>query len=94
MQALSAYWSLCLADAQSLTVLRAIQKGNQPSLIAALASDTALLYRQSAQAAQGAPHASSGLKVIAYAQYKASTFQAYAHAFAGVLLPLLGASMT
>ena len=28
-QALSAYSALCLADAQSITVLRAIQKGNQ-----------------------------------------------------------------
>lgn len=43
---LHALSSAALADAQQLTVLRAVAKGNQPSLIAALAADTAQLYGQ------------------------------------------------
>ncbi len=35
----------CMAEAQSITVLRAVKKGNQPGLIASLALDTANLYR-------------------------------------------------
>lgn len=70
-------------------MLRAVQKGNQPSLISSLASDTALLYRSAAQTAQGVPYAQSGHKAVAYAQYKATSFQAYAHAFAGELLHML-----
>lgn len=35
----------CLAEAQGITVLRAVKKGNQPGLIAGLAADTAQLYR-------------------------------------------------
>lgn len=38
--------TLALADAQQLTVLRAVAKGNQPALIAGLAADTAALYAQ------------------------------------------------
>ncbi len=38
--------SVALADAQQLTVLRAVAKGNQPALIAALGADTAQLYGQ------------------------------------------------
>lgn len=36
--------STALADAQQLTLLRAVVKGNQPPLIAAIAADTAELY--------------------------------------------------
>jgi hypothetical protein len=43
---LRALSSLALADAQQLTVLRAVAKGNAPSLVAALAADTAVLYSQ------------------------------------------------
>jgi len=45
-QVVQALASFALADAQQLTVLRAVQKGNQPSLIASLAADTAALYAQ------------------------------------------------
>jgi hypothetical protein len=45
LQASQAYALACLAEAQSLTVLRAIQKGNAPSLVAALAIDTSALFR-------------------------------------------------
>lgn len=36
--------STALADAQQLTLLRAVVKGNQPPLIATIAADTAELY--------------------------------------------------
>lgn len=44
MQVLRALASTALADAQQLTLLRAVVKGNQPALIAAIAADTAQLY--------------------------------------------------
>ena len=44
LQLLRALASTALADAQQLTLLRAIAKGNQPPLIAAIAADTAELY--------------------------------------------------
>jgi hypothetical protein len=43
---LRAVSSIALADAQQLTMLRAMAKGNAPGLIAALAVDTAALYQQ------------------------------------------------
>ena len=43
-QAVRALASLALADAQQLTMLRAVAKGNQPQLIAGIAADTAELY--------------------------------------------------
>lgn len=45
-QVVRALSSVALADAQQLTALRAVAKGNQASLIAALAADTAQLYEQ------------------------------------------------
>ncbi len=44
MQLLRGLASIALADAQQLTLLRAVVKGNQPPLIAAIAADTAELY--------------------------------------------------
>lgn len=44
MQVLRVLASTALADAQQLTLLRAVVKGNQPALIAAIAADTAQLY--------------------------------------------------
>ncbi len=44
---------LALADCQMLTVLRAIQKGNQPVLIASIAADTAALYGEALQMVSG-----------------------------------------
>ncbi|KAK9798946.1 hypothetical protein WJX73_007519 [Symbiochloris irregularis] len=82
-QALAAFSALCLADAQSITVLRAIQKGNQAGLVSSLATDTATMYLSAAQSAQAAPYAAHNAKCVAYANYKSTSFQAYAHAFAG-----------
>ena len=52
VQAAQAYALACLAEAQALTVLRACQKGNAPSLIASLSTDTAALFRRSLLPAQ------------------------------------------
>jgi hypothetical protein len=60
--------TLALADAQQLTVLRAVAKGNQPALIASLAADTAALYGQAGgqvgSAASGAGQFNSSGKFI------------------------------
>lgn len=45
-QAISGLATLALADAQQLTLLRAVAKGNQPQLIAAISADTAALFSQ------------------------------------------------
>ncbi|GAB4819023.1 hypothetical protein N2152v2_006069 [Parachlorella kessleri] len=75
----------CLADCQLLTVLRAVQKGNQPGLIAAIAGDTASLYGSGLQAARSstAPAAASS-KLAHYLRYKELSLQAYAHCFSGL----------
>ena len=49
LQVLRVLSALTLADAQQLTVLRAVQKGNAASLVAALAADTAQLFGQAGQ---------------------------------------------
>ena len=75
---------LCLADCQHIAVLRAVQKGNQPSLIAAIAEDTAGLYGTALQQALGAgTPAAANSKLAHYLQYKQAHAQAYAHCFAG-----------
>ncbi|KAK9828236.1 hypothetical protein WJX74_004986 [Apatococcus lobatus] len=78
--------STCLADAQSLTVLRAIQKGNAPGLIAGLAADTGSLYTEAeggfrAGGSQAGP--ASSPKLAAYCAYKAACFNSTALAFTG-----------
>ena len=83
LQALQAFSCLCLADAQSITMYRASEKGNSASLIASLACDTAALYRTAASAAQSVPYSSGAAKAQRYMQYKAAAFQAYALALSG-----------
>lgn len=51
---------LALGDCQLLAVLRAIQKGNQPSLIASIAQDTANLYGSALQSVRYLGGAGSG----------------------------------
>ena len=53
LQVVRALASTALADAQQLTVLRAVAKGNQPALIALLAADTAALYSQACSQVRG-----------------------------------------
>ena len=82
-QALQAFAYLCLADAQSITIYRASEKGNSAGLMASLASDTATLYRSAASTAQSVPYSSGSAKALRYMHYKAAAFQAYALALAG-----------
>lgn len=77
---------IALADAQAITVLRAIQKGNAPSLVSGLAADTSQLYAEGATAVQQASQGMPAPKAALYAQWKAAAFSAYLHAFAGQLL--------
>lgn len=84
LQVLQGHMQLALADAQSITVLRAIQKGNAPSLVASLAGDTANLYQAAAQAfKQVAATSSIGSKAGRYAEWKLLVFQGYMYAFSG-----------
>ena len=53
-QTAGAYAELCLADAQAVTVARAVAKRNAPGLIAALAGGAAAAYAAAAAAAAGA----------------------------------------
>ena len=53
-QTAGAYAELCLADAQAVTVARAVAKGNAPGLIAALAGGAAAAYAAAAAAAAAA----------------------------------------
>ena len=84
MQVLQGYMQVTLADAQSITVLRAIQKGNAPNLVAALARDTAAIYQAAAQAFQHFSINNQGSKAAKYAQWKLLVFQGYMYAFTGV----------
>ena len=83
LQVLKGHMSLALADAQSVTVLRAVQKGNAPNLIAGLANETTLLYQSAARYLTHALPGSQSSKSSAYADWKALVFQAYAFAHAG-----------
>lgn len=76
---------MALAEAQSITVLRAIQKGNAPGLIAGLANDTMQLYQSAAQYLRQALPDSQSSKSSTYADWKALVFQAYAFAYTGKL---------
>lgn len=94
MQVLQGYMQVTLADAQSITVLRAIQKGNAPSLVAALACDTAAMYQAAAQAFNHFSISIQGSRAAKYAEWKLLVFQGYMHAFTGLFtrhscLPLL-----
>ena len=76
---------IALADAQSITVLRAIQKGNAPSLVAALSCDTAAMYQAAAQALKQVSINSQGSKAGRYAEWKLLVFRGYMYAFTGLL---------
>jgi hypothetical protein len=63
--------STALADAQQLTLLRAVVKGNQPSLIAAIAADTAELYALAgSQVGSSTVAGAAASKLAQYAKYK------------------------
>lgn len=79
-------WALaCIAEAQALTVLRAVQKGNAPSLIASLATDASAAFKSAAGTAGGVVSgAKADSKFVLYAEYQAAAMEALALAFAGV----------
>ena len=66
------------AEIQGITVLRAIEKGNAPSLISSLAVDAQQRYEQSIEeeGMQASPDAFLH-KLNAYASYKAACFRSY-----------------
>jgi len=66
---LQAAAACCLADAQTITVLRAVRKGNAPALIAALARDGADQYQAAAASLAGVSGA-QGCKLLVYLQWK------------------------
>lgn len=74
---------LTIADAQSITLVRAIQKGNNPTLIAALAADVCDQYRQSLQCLRTAGTTNPSLKLQRYLEYKAAVFSQVTYAFTG-----------
>ncbi|CAL8462981.1 g2515 [Coccomyxa elongata] len=84
VQTAQAYALLCIAEAQSLTVLRAIQKGNAPSLIASLAVDAAAAFESAAGTASGVAATKADSKFKLYADYQAAVHRAYGQCFAGV----------
>lgn len=85
-QVVSALELHCLAEAQSITVLRAFKKGNQPGLVAGLAADTSQLYKSASLILDGCVYACAtgghGNKLRAYLRYKAAVFKAYQMVFA------------
>lgn len=84
-QVVASLESLLLADAQSLTTLRALAKGNAPPLVAALALDTAALYRDAADQLGRSPvPAAAGAKLSHYLRYKQALFNGYAQLHSGI----------
>lgn len=67
-------------------MLRAIQKGNAPSLIASLAVDAAAAFESAAGTASGVAATKADSKFKLYADYQAAVHRAYGQCFAGVVL--------
>ena len=91
MQTAQAFSLACIAEAQALTVLRAVQKGNAPSLIASLATDASAAFKSAAGTAGGVVSgAKTGSKFVLYAEYQAAAMEAVALAFGGESYPCCG----
>ena len=87
LQTAQAFLLACIAEAQALTVLRAVQKGNAPSLIASLATDASAAFKSAAGTAGGVViSAKAESKFLLYADYQARAMQALGQAFAGDFL--------
>ena len=88
-QTAQAFSLACIAEAQALTVLRAIQKGNAPTLIASLAADASAAFKSAAGTAGGVVSGGKAdSKFVLYAEYQAAAMEALALAFTGAALPL------
>ncbi|KAH7623081.1 hypothetical protein Ndes2526B_g02379 [Nannochloris sp. 'desiccata'] len=81
---LQAAASCAVGDAQSITVLRAISKGNSSSLIASLARDTGDIYKEGACALISSTKDATNTKLLTYLQYKQAVFESYAQIFNGI----------
>ena len=65
-------------------MLRAVKKGNAPTLIASLATDSSAAFASAAGTAGGVIAGTKAeSKVVAYAEYQAAVMEALAQAFAG-----------
>ena len=79
---LTALKHLLYAEIQGITVLRAIDKGNAPSLISSLSQDAQWKYDQCVEVLGRLDVTGSFLhKISAYAGYKAVCFKSYAYLF-------------
>ena len=87
LHVLRALSTLALADAQQLTVLRAVAKGNAPSLIASLAADSAALYSQACSQVRSLPQGSCPV-VEGAASGASCTQQAALHVRVAYQLPM------
>uniref|UniRef100_A0A5K3EMJ0 BRO1 domain-containing protein n=1 Tax=Mesocestoides corti TaxID=53468 RepID=A0A5K3EMJ0_MESCO len=77
---LEAYILQSLAEAQEVTIARAMELKHDPGIIAALASETAIMYEKCKFGLQNVPDALV-TKWRAYCIFKAACFRAYAHCF-------------
>lgn len=84
VQAAQAFSLACVAEAQALTVLRAVQKGNAPTLIASLATDASAAFKSAAGTAGGVVLAGKAdSKFVLYCEFQAAAMEALALAFTG-----------
>lgn len=81
--ALQATSLCCLADAQGITVLRAIQKGNEPTLISSLSRDARDQYTEAATALSSISDGAN-CKLFCYLAYKQASYECYSHIFNGI----------
>ena len=87
LQTAQAFSLACIAEAQALTVLRAVQKGNAPSLVASLATDASAAFKSAAGMAGGVViSAKAESKFLLFADYQAKAMEALSQAFAGDFL--------
>ena len=87
LQTAQAFSLACIAEAQALTVLRAVQKGNAPSLVASLATDASAAFKSAAGTAGGVViSAKAESKFLLFADYQAKAMEALSQAFAGDFL--------
>lgn len=84
VQTAQAFSLACIAQAQALTVLRAVQKGNAPTLIAALATDASAAFKSAAGTAGGVVSGGKAdSKFVLYCEYQAAAMETVALAFTG-----------
>ncbi|XP_069677510.1 BRO1 domain-containing protein BROX-like isoform X1 [Periplaneta americana] len=78
---MSAYLTQCTAEAQEVTMARAMELKHNPSLISALANETYKLFSDAARVLE--PLGDVTAQWIKYLRLKAAVYQAYAYCFCG-----------